>query len=163
MVVVLIAAVLLVAFANGANDNAKGIATLVGSRMGALKPALTWANLTTFLGSVAAIPMALYVNTELVKALVHITGGGLPENLPRVLPAGCGAVIHVGSWPVPPLFRLVTAVSALSIEELHRTLNMGVGMVVVCAAGDIDAVQELIDEATWVIGEITEQPGVVLA
>ncbi|MEP6658931.1 MAG: phosphoribosylamine--glycine ligase [Acidimicrobiales bacterium] len=107
--------------------------------------------------------LANLLDTELVKALVHITGGGLPENLPRVLPAGCGAVIHVGSWPVPPLFRLVTAVSALSIEELHRTLNMGVGMVVVCAAGDIDAVQELIDEATWVIGEITEQPGVVLA
>jgi len=68
MLVLLVAAALLVAFANGANDNAKGIATLVGSRMAALRPALRWANMTTFLGAVAAIPMALYVNTALVKA-----------------------------------------------------------------------------------------------
>jgi phosphoribosylaminoimidazole synthetase len=107
--------------------------------------------------------LAPLLETDLVKALVHITGGGLPENLPRVLPAGCGAVVHLGSWPVPPLFRLVTAVSALSPEELHRTLNMGIGMVVVCAAGDIDTAQKLIGEPTWVIGEITNQPGVVLA
>jgi phosphoribosylaminoimidazole synthetase len=107
--------------------------------------------------------LANLLETDLVKALVHITGGGLPENLPRVLPAGCGAVVRLGSWPVPPLFRLVTAVSALSPEELHRTLNMGIGMVVVCAAGDVDAAQKLIGEPTWVIGEITNQPGVVLA
>jgi len=80
MVVLLIAAVLLVAFANGANDNAKGVATLVGSRMAALKPALTWANLTTFLGAVAAIPMALYVNTDLVKAFGG--SGLLPKGVP---------------------------------------------------------------------------------
>src|SRR5687767_877921 len=78
MVVLLLGAVLLVAFANGANDNAKGVATLVGSRMAALKPALTWANGTTFLGAVAAIPLALYVNNTLVNAFGG--SGLLPEN-----------------------------------------------------------------------------------
>lgn len=91
-----------------------------------------------------------------VKALAHITGGGLPENLPRVLPADCDAVVRLGSWPVPPLFQLVRdACTSLDVHELHRTLNMGIGMVVVCAAGDGATVQGLIDERTWVIGELT--------
>ncbi len=90
-----------------------------------------------------------------VKALAHITGGGLPENLPRVLPDDCDASIELGSWPVPPLFQLVREVATqLDEYELYRTLNMGVGMVVVCAAADVAAVQEAIDEPTWVIGEL---------
>ena len=90
-----------------------------------------------------------------VKALAHITGGGLPENLPRVLPDDCDAVIQLGSWPVPPLFQLVKEVATqLDTHELYRTLNMGVGMVIVCAAADADAVQALIDEPTWVIGNL---------
>ena len=90
-----------------------------------------------------------------VKALAHITGGGLPENLPRVLPDDCDAVIELGSWPMPPLFQLVREVATrLDDYELYRTLNMGVGMVVVCAAADVAAVQAAIDEPTWVIGEV---------
>ena len=90
-----------------------------------------------------------------VKALAHITGGGLPDNLPRVLPDDCDAVVDLGSWPVPPLFQLVREVATrLDTYELYRTLNMGVGMVVVCAAGDVAAVQQAIGEPTWVIGEV---------
>jgi phosphoribosylaminoimidazole synthetase len=90
-----------------------------------------------------------------VKALAHITGGGLPENLPRVLPDECDAIVELGSWPVPVLFQLVREVATqLDTYELYRTLNMGVGMVVVCAAADVAAVQEAIDEPTWVIGEL---------
>jgi phosphoribosylaminoimidazole synthetase len=90
-----------------------------------------------------------------VKALAHITGGGLPENLPRVLPDECDAIVELGSWPVPVLFQLVREVATqLDTYELYRTLNMGVGMVVVCAAADVAAVQEVIDEPTWVIGEL---------
>lgn len=92
--------------------------------------------------------------TDLVKALAHITGGGLPGNLPRVLPPGCGARVRLGSWPVPPLFALVAELTGLPAHELHRTLNMGVGMVVVCDASDVAAVQTLVDEPTWVIGEV---------
>jgi phosphoribosylaminoimidazole (AIR) synthetase len=93
-----------------------------------------------------------------VKALAHITGGGLPENLPRVLPDDVDAHIQLGSWPVPPLFRLVREVAVgMDTHELYRTLNMGVGMVVVCAAGDVAEVQSMIPETTWLIGSL--QPG----
>ncbi|MFM2077361.1 MAG: phosphoribosylamine--glycine ligase/phosphoribosylformylglycinamidine cyclo-ligase [Actinomycetota bacterium] len=90
-----------------------------------------------------------------VKALAHITGGGLPENLPRVLPDGVDAEIQLGSWPVPPLFRLVRELTVgMATEELYRTLNMGIGMVVVCSPEDAEGVQALIDEPTWQIGTL---------
>ena len=91
--------------------------------------------------------------TGAVKALAHITGGGLPENLPRALPAGTAAQILLGSWPVPPLFQLVRDVAgAMPVDELYRTLNMGIGMVVI--TDDPDGVQASIPEPTWIIGEI---------
>jgi phosphoribosylamine--glycine ligase/phosphoribosylaminoimidazole synthetase len=100
------------------------------------------------------------LGTGRVKALAHITGGGLPENVPRVLPHGVDARIRLGSWPVPPLFRLVRELATgLDAHELHRTLNMGVGMVAVCAAADVDAVQAAIPERTWVIGELVDGAG----
>jgi phosphoribosylaminoimidazole synthetase len=92
------------------------------------------------------------LDTELVKALVHITGGGLPENMPRVLPDGVGANINLGSWPMPPLFQLVQQLSALDTDELYRTLNMGIGMVLVVDPSDVSAVQSAIDEPTFIIG-----------
>jgi phosphoribosylaminoimidazole (AIR) synthetase len=91
---------------------------------------------------------------DTVKALVHVTGGGLPGNIARVLPAGCSAVVHLGSWPVPPLFRLVRAASGLDALELHRALNMGIGMVAVVDAADVQTLRDEIGEETWVIGEI---------
>jgi phosphoribosylaminoimidazole (AIR) synthetase len=95
------------------------------------------------------------IATGAVKALAHITGGGLPENVPRVLPSDVDGVIRLGSWPVPPLFRLVSELATgLDDHELHRTLNMGIGMVVVCAAADVELVQSTIAEETWVIGEL---------
>ena len=90
-----------------------------------------------------------------VKALAHITGGGLPENLPRVLPDGVAARIDVGSWPLPPLFALVEELTPMMDErERYRTLNMGIGMVAVCAPDEVDALQTAIPEPTWVIGEL---------
>lgn len=90
-----------------------------------------------------------------VKALAQITGGGLPENLPRVLPDGVGASIDISSWPTPPLFELVRELTPqMSTDELYRTLNMGIGMVVVCSADDADDVQSQIPETTWRIGEL---------
>ena len=95
-----------------------------------------------------------------VKALAHITGGGLPENLPRVLPADVDARVTLGSWPVSPLFRLVRELTPqMSTDELYRTLNMGIGMVIVCAPGDAGAVQASIDEPTWIIGGLIPGTG----
>ena len=93
--------------------------------------------------------------TGLVKALAHITGGGLVENLPRVLPPGVDARVELGSWPMPPLFQLVSELATgLDPHELHRTLNMGIGMVVVCSPDDAAAVRAAIPEETWIIGEL---------
>jgi len=102
------------------------------------------------------------LDTELVKALVHITGGGLPENMPRVLPQGIGANINLGSWPMPPLFQLVSELSTLDTDELYRTLNMGVGMVVIVAPEHVNAIQDSINEKTWIIGELTSDHNKVL-
>lgn len=90
-----------------------------------------------------------------VKALAQITGGGLPENLPRVLPEGVGAEIDLSSWPIPPLFQLVRELTPnMSTDELYRTLNMGIGMVVICDPDRVDEVQASIPETTWRIGSL---------
>ena len=95
-----------------------------------------------------------------VKALAHITGGGLPENIPRVLPEGVDAEIALGSWPRGPLFELIAELATrVDTRELYRMLNMGIGMVVVCAASERAAVQALIDEPTWVIGGLVGGTG----
>ncbi len=94
-----------------------------------------------------------------LKALAHITGGGLIDNLPRVLPDGCEAVIDTASWPIPPLFELVRQVAVgIDRDDLYRTLNMGIGMVAVVAATDAEAVQAALGEPTWIIGEIVAGP-----
>lgn len=102
------------------------------------------------------------LSTGRVKALAHITGGGLPENLPRVLPGACDAMVQLGSWPVPPLFELVrSACTAMDHHELYRTLNMGIGMVVICAEVDADTIQASIPERTWRIGSLAAGTGIV--
>ena len=98
-----------------------------------------------------------------IKALVHITGGGFQENIPRVLPLGLGVNVELGSWPMPPLFQLIRDASGLPAEELYRTLNMGVGMIIICAHSDLDAVRGALREDTWVIGSVVaDHPGVVV-
>ncbi|MEM8621371.1 MAG: phosphoribosylamine--glycine ligase [Actinomycetota bacterium] len=94
-----------------------------------------------------------------VKALAHITGGGLIENVPRALPDGLGAVVEIGSWPVPPLFRLIEELTpTMAVDERYRTVNMGIGMVVICAADDAPWISDLLDEPTWRIGAVVEGP-----
>ena len=98
---------------------------------------------------------ALDADGSPIKALAQITGGGLPENLPRVLPEDVGAEIDLGSWPVPPLFQLVEELTpTMSTDERYRTLNMGIGMVTVCSPDDVERLQSLIPEQTWVIGRL---------
>jgi phosphoribosylamine--glycine ligase/phosphoribosylaminoimidazole synthetase len=108
-------------------------------------------------------PLGALLDTDLPKALVHVTGGGVIENVPRVLPDGCGARVDTGTWARPAIFDLLAEVSGLDAVEMHRTFNMGIGMVVVVAPGDLEAARDIIDEETFVIGEITQGHGVVLA
>jgi phosphoribosylformylglycinamidine cyclo-ligase len=82
------------------------------------------------------------LDTGAVKALAHITGGGLLENVPRVLPEGTAVEIERGSWPVPPVFTHMQRLGGVVESEMFRTFNMGVGMVVVCSADDEATVRQ---------------------
>jgi phosphoribosylformylglycinamidine cyclo-ligase len=75
-----------------------------------------------------------------VRGLAHITGGGITENLPRVLPGGCAAEIDRRAWPVPPIFRMLQQHGRIPDDEMLRTFNMGIGMIVVCAPRDAERV-----------------------
>jgi phosphoribosylformylglycinamidine cyclo-ligase len=98
-----------------------------------------------------------------VRALAHITGGGFPGNIPRVLPEGLGAAVRRGSWEVPPLFRLIQKGGEVPDEDMVRTFNMGIGMVVVVAPGDLHDVEHSLErrgEPSFVIGRVVAGSGV---
>ena len=122
------------------------------------------------LGAALLAPTRLYVRPVLdavraggVHALAHITGGGLTENLPRVLPKGLGAVIDLGAWDLPPVFRWLAAAGGVAEAEMLKTFNSGIGMVVVADAASADAVAaRLADagEAVFRLGHVTAGQGV---
>jgi phosphoribosylformylglycinamidine cyclo-ligase len=94
----------------------------------------------------------------MIKGLAHITGGGLLENIPRILPQGVNAEIRRSSWPVLPVFTLLQRLGNIAEPEMLRTFNMGIGMVVVCAPADVAAIKshmESTGEAAYEIGLIT--------
>lgn len=108
-------------------------------------------------------PLASVLDADLVKALIHVTGGGLVGNTPRALSEGLSANIDVSSWPTPPLFEFLVEQSGLDTLQAHRIFNMGIGMVLVVADDQVLAAQQMIDEPSWVIGEIVEgEQGVML-
>ncbi len=104
-----------------------------------------------------------------VRAIAHITGGGLSENIPRVLPQDCAARIDRSSWPLPGVFEWLQTAGNVQSSEMFRTFNCGVGMVLVVDQIDQDACLQLLDqlgEHAWVIGEVVEKgqgPSVILA
>ena len=126
-------------------------------------------------GDVLLQPHRTYLNTlapllrsaggHAVRGLAHITGGGLTENLPRVLPAGRSARIERAAWVVPPIFRYLQRTGDVSDRDMFRTFNMGIGMVLVCAPADVDDVQARISEAgeshAVIIGRVTDGDGQV--
>ncbi|MDD3926287.1 MAG: phosphoribosylformylglycinamidine cyclo-ligase [bacterium] len=124
-------------------------------------------------GEVLLEPTRIYVLPVLelmrwvkIKAMAHITGGGLLENIPRAVPSGLQVVLKKGSWPVPPLFELLQQSGGIEDTEMYRTFNMGVGFVIIVdrasAGSAMERLQELSENA-YVIGEITSGgEGVVL-
>jgi phosphoribosylformylglycinamidine cyclo-ligase len=98
-----------------------------------------------------------------IKAFAHITGGGFVDNIPRVLPPHCDAVIRKGAWEVLPIFRLLAEAGKVPDEEMYQVFNMGVGMVAMVAASQADAVLRFIQRhghRAWLIGEIVKGRGV---
>jgi phosphoribosylformylglycinamidine cyclo-ligase len=92
-----------------------------------------------------------------IKGLAHITGGGLTDNIPRILPEGTAVQIERDSWPIPPLFELLRRLGNVSDSEMYRTFNMGVGMVIVCAPADAGAIENYLrdrGDACYRIGKV---------
>ncbi len=116
------------------------------------------------LGESLLTPTRLYVKPALaairaggVHALAHITGGGLTENLPRVLPEGLGAQIDLNAWDLPPVFGWMAETGGIAESEMLKTFNCGIGMIVVCAADQADALTALLSE----VGESVARIGTV--
>ena len=99
-----------------------------------------------------------------VHALAHITGGGLPGNLDRALPPTLDAVVDTSSWKLPGVFRVLMKAGAVEPAEMYRTFNMGVGMVVIAAPSDVDAITSAAAAAGlagWVLGSLKPGSGAV--
>ncbi len=122
------------------------------------------------LGQALLAPTRLYVKSALaairsggVHALAHITGGGLTENLPRVLPENLGVQIDLDAWQVPPIFRWLSETAGIPEGEMLKTFNSGIGMVVVVAADQVASVTQALEsegETVLRIGEVTAKSGV---
>jgi phosphoribosylformylglycinamidine cyclo-ligase len=94
---------------------------------------------------------------ELVSGMAHITGGGITENLPRILPKGMGAVVDLSSWQVPPLFEHLQALGNVDRDEMFRTFNMGIGLIAVIPAEKLKKAKAILNRANErhvVIGRI---------
>ena len=100
-----------------------------------------------------------------IKGLVHITGGGFYDNIPRILPPGCGALVNTEKWPQLPVFNLMQEWGGVSWPEMYRTFNMGIGMILVVSPEEVPGVmKDLADrgEPCYRIGEIVAGEGEVL-
>lgn len=101
------------------------------------------------------------LDSGVIKGLVHITGGGFLENIPRILPEGVSVEIDRGSWPEPPIFGMMQRLGNVSDNEMFRTFNMGIGMVVVCSENDRSAVETHLD-SSFEIGRINKGDRIVV-
>ncbi|WP_378956059.1 phosphoribosylformylglycinamidine cyclo-ligase [Pelosinus sp. sgz500959] len=120
------------------------------------------------LGDELLVPTKLYPKACLpliekfdIRGMVHITGGGFYENIPRVLPEGCGVEVNTEAWPKPEIFGLVQQWGNVAWPEMYRTFNMGIGMILVVPQSEVSAIQEDLTargEVSYVIGHVTDGP-----
>ncbi|MHB1399894.1 MAG: phosphoribosylformylglycinamidine cyclo-ligase [Trichloromonadaceae bacterium] len=118
------------------------------------------------LGEALLTPTRIYVKAILnllrdfqIKGMAHITGGGLLENIPRVLPRHCRALIHKNSWEIPAIFQLLRAGGNIDEIEMHRTFNNGIGMVLIVPDREVEDIMVRLSglkETAYIIGEITK-------
>ncbi len=106
--------------------------------------------------------LAAHLGGDAIEALAHVTGGGIPGNLPRALPDGLGAVVDSGTWTVPPVFQVLQEAGGVETSEMFRVFNMGVGMIAVTAPAHADSLVESLRDAgerAWVCGEVVRGAG----
>lgn len=131
-----------------------------------LSPTKKYAPLKKPLRELLLEPTRLYVNLVMglkkrfsLHGIAHITGGGLWENLPRIIPEGCRSVLYKNSWPTPPLFQNMQTWGHVSEMEMQRVFNCGIGLMLVISAEEAEGLMshlEDIKEEAWIIGEILE-------
>lgn len=110
-------------------------------------------------------PLSGLLSNGSIKGLAHITGGGLTDNIPRILPKGTSVEINSGSWPVLRVFELLRELGNVSDAEMYRTFNMGLGMIIVCSANDVSSVlSHLVEqgEQCYEVGRVVQGDGEVL-
>jgi phosphoribosylformylglycinamidine cyclo-ligase len=155
---------------SGIHSNGYSLARKVVEKTG-----LPWAAPAPFLperslGNAILTPTRIYVNacitaireTKAVKGMAHITGGRFPDNIPRILPKGLGARIDLTQITVPPVFQWLAREGNIAQNEMLRTFNCGIGMTVVTAPGEVDAVTKTFErsgETAVVLGTVTKETG----
>ncbi|MDT7041225.1 phosphoribosylformylglycinamidine cyclo-ligase [Candidatus Nitronereus thalassa] len=153
---------------SGLHSNGFSLARRVLLDQGALPLESTLPNMNETVGEILLKPTRIYVKPvmELIKefsvhGLAHITGGGLTGNVPRVLPHGCLAHIHRGTWEVPEIFPQIQSLGQVEEEEMFRVFNMGIGFVVIVPsdqAGKVMARAKDLGETAFRIGHIDKNP-----
>ncbi|MEN8917840.1 MAG: phosphoribosylformylglycinamidine cyclo-ligase, partial [Octadecabacter sp.] len=155
--------VLVGVWSNGVHSNGYSLVRKIVEKSG-----LAWSDPSPFsdgtLGEALLAPTTLYVKGAVaampdLHALAHITGGGLTENLPRVLPEGLGATIELNAWHLPPVFGWLAEQGGLAPAEMLKTFNCGIGMVAVVARDRAQAVGDTFEAAghsVCVLGEVTD-------
>lgn len=123
-------------------------------------------------GEALIAPTKIYVKPVLkvlenvaVKGMVHVTGGGFVENIPRILPEGLGASIELNSWPMPKVFPFMQEAGDIDTYEMYKTFNMGIGFIMIVKEDDVDNLKKAVKaagEEAYVIGKVTSEAGVNL-
>jgi len=145
----------------GLHTNGYSLARKVFFEIAALTPASKVAGLDGTVGEELLKPHINYepivregLAKNLIRGLSHITGGGITENLNRILPEGCEAEVQLGSWPVIPLCRVMADIGKIERDEMLRATNMGIGMVVVVRPSEVDAFVATLKTPHYKIGRI---------
>ena len=124
------------------------------------------------MGEALLMPTKIYANAcnavfekNEVNGIVHITGGGFYENIPRIIPEGLGVSIRYGSWQMPPIFEYIQKMGNIDLKEMFSTFNMGIGMMMIVDLAQKDEVLSALEKAgekAAVIGEIVVGQGVTV-
>jgi phosphoribosylformylglycinamidine cyclo-ligase len=154
---------------SGLHSNGYSLARKVFFERMKLRPTSRIRGLKRTLGEELLVPTRIYVKTLLdlipdfpIRGIAHITGGGFTDNLPRVFPRGCKAVIQKGSWDIPPIFGVLQEMGDIEEKEMFRTFNNGIGLVLVVPAKGFDKVLDrliTLKEKPFWIGEIARAKG----
>jgi phosphoribosylformylglycinamidine cyclo-ligase len=139
---------------SGLHTNGYSLARKLFFEMGKLKVDSHLSEYNRTLGEVLLEPHINYTRPVLqllqqnieIKGMAHITGGGLLENIPRILPSGCAVEIQKNSWPEQPVFSMLEKLGHLPDEEMYRTFNMGVGLVMILAADQVEQARQVLED-----------------